>query len=321
MQIKYPVAIISNKNSKKNRLEILTKEDIHSVFSDDQAFYYWTDNKKDLENVLKELAEKSVELIFSNGGDGTHRALIEYLINNLPDYKPVIVPLRGGTLNMIADNLYVSYVTYDVLKAVKTGIENYRDFEIVEKRVLKVQTDTFTKYGFVFLAGAVYKALKLYYKYPEGGIGSVTRALSSTMFGWLIRKPRLLTISRPVQSTTSVDGKIISFPYLVAIVSTLPRLIMSFHPFVGPKRYKKLLVMLDGQSMLKNYNLFKFFRVSHKEVWNEKRVVSVASNVEIDVKEGFSIDGEMFKLHKTERIIITEGPRIRFLAGERWHML
>lgn len=317
MKINYPVGLLTNVKAKKIRKIKIKPSNIVDIIGKKNCISKVTSSMNDLKKAIEDFREKDIKIILSNGGDGTHQKLISTLIYHFRDYSPVIVPLKGGTMNMLSKNLNLNKNPYSVARWIKRIEEEKTNIDIKFKRVLCIDSDSFKekKYGFTFIAGCAYKILNLYYSYPEGGKRSAAKAIFSTMSAWLKKDKKAKDIYSYTNSKTLINGKIHNFKYLITLASTLERLILGFSPFGNLKlNTKNFYLIYDGEAMHKNFNPFKFFKIDNTEEWLKKRIVAKAEKLELDVEGGFSLDGELIKTKGNTRLKITKGSNIKFLA-------
>ena len=321
MELKYPVGLISNNNAKRNKKG---KIDLHRIVSilggDKKCFLRETANLDELKNAIQEFKDKKIDIILSNGGDGTHQKLISFIINEFKGYKPYLVPLKSGTMNMLPKNLGLGASPYTTARWLRYFLNNKKVPNITIKHLLQIDAPELKekKYGFVFIAGCGYKLLNLYYSYPQGGKRSAAKAILSSMTGWITRAPASKDIYTYTPSKINIDSKSTEFSYLITLASTLENLVLGFSPFALRKvDHDGFFVMIDGEPMWQNYNILKFFKVIDNEEWKSKRIVSKINNLGLMVSEGFSVDGELVNLDKPTFVKISKGPKIRFLTPRK----
>ncbi|MEI6079123.1 MAG: diacylglycerol kinase family protein [bacterium] len=321
MEFSYPVGLITNVNAKRIRKTIINASDLYQILGGESAcLHRETATLDELKEAVREFREKKIQIILSNGGDGTHQQLINTLIDNFRDYSPFIVPLKSGTMNMLAKNLDLNLSPYDTVEWIKRLMEKKEKPVISVRSLLQVDSPELKKprYGFVFIAGCGFKVLNLYYSYPEGGKRSASKAIISSMMGWLTGNKMSKNIYTYTPSTIMIDDKKFEFPYLITLASSLEKLVMGFSPFaLKHVNHDGFFFMIDGEPMTKNYNIFKFFKLNDEEVWKEKRLVSRGKVLKLDVDGGFSIDGELIKLNGGSGltpVTVTRGPKINFIT-------
>jgi len=319
MNINYPVGLISNSNAKKNRKTLVDSKDLYKILGGkDKCLLRDTKSLEELKDTVGEFREKKISVIFSNGGDGTHQKLISTLIYNYRDYSPYIIPLKSGTMNMLAKNLELDISPYKAVRWFNMRMDHGKKPNVTSKHILEISSeeDEKPKYGFVFIAGCGYKLLNLYYSYPEGGKRSAAKAIFSSMAAWLTKEAKSRSIYTYTPSEMIIDSKTFEFPYLITLASSLDNLVLGFSPFALKKlRDDRFFFMIDGEPMRKNYNLIKFFKPTDNEEWKHKRLVSKANLLTLHVEGGYSVDGEIIHLkgHKT-MVQVKNGPKINFIT-------
>ncbi|MFH1223763.1 MAG: diacylglycerol kinase family protein [Pseudomonadota bacterium] len=318
MKFSYPIGLISNNNAKRNRKTLVDAKDLHKMMGgDSHCALRETKSLEELKDVVGEFREKKIDIILSNGGDGSHQKLISTLIYNYRDYSPYIIPLKSGTMNMLTKNLGLDISPYKAVRWLKMLLDKEAPAHVTTRGILEITTPEYEKprYGFVFIAGCGYKLLKLYYSYPEGGKRSAARTIFTSMASWLTKDKDARSIYTYTPSKTIIDGKEFEFPYLITIASTLQSLVLGFSPFALKRSDKDgLFFMIDGEPMRKNYTLMKFFKPSDDEEWKAKRLVSKAHEFTLRVNDGFSVDGELVHLSKPADVKVAVGPRINFIT-------
>ena len=131
-EFRFPIGVISNSNSKQNQKEVLNIHVLSTVLGGkNKCVIKETKTLEDLYNAIKELKNIGVNIILSNGGDGTHQKLINFLIDYFPEYSPYIVPLKGGTMNMLPRNLKLNCSPYSTARWIKLVVSKKTSPNIV----------------------------------------------------------------------------------------------------------------------------------------------------------------------------------------------
>jgi diacylglycerol kinase (ATP) len=322
MKFNYPIGLISNKNAKKNKKNIVDCNRLVEILGGPKkCILRETSTLDELSQALVEFAEKRIEIVLSNGGDGTHQRLINTILHEQPGFTPYFVPLKSGTMNMLPRNLGLNYSPYKVAEWVKKVLDGKVDPYHVIKNILEIDPDPQNpalakRYGFVFLSGCAYNLLKLYYSFARGGRYNAIRSIlwSLISYPWGNKLARKIYSYTPSEyEFDNKDKK--EFPYLITIASGLEKLVLGFSPFAGRKKQDdSFYVMIDGEPMIRSYNPLKFFRLTDKEKWKGKRLVGRTKLLRVDVQNGFSVDGELIPVKNKISVLIKKGPKVRFLS-------
>jgi len=312
----FPVGLISNSNSKQNIKETLNIHILSSIIGGrNKCILKETIDLEDLKQTLGFFKEQGVNIILSNGGDGTHQKLISYLINYYPEYSPYIVPMMGGTMNMLPKNLNLDCSPYSTARWIKLVVAKKTTPNIQKIPILKITINNKTHYGFVFVAGCAYKILNLYYKYDNRGPATAIKSILKPMAEMILYDKNKYYFDYTNSSFVFNNEKTQNLPYLVTIASSIKTLILGFNPFGNLKaNANEFYTMIDGEPIIKDYNIAKFYRFSDHETWKEKRVVAKLNKLELDVEGGYTIDGEMFEVNEKTRVTIETGSEINFLV-------
>jgi len=142
-----------------------------------------TSSIEDLGRVAREFKDQSISLLAINGGDGTIcRTLTAFLNEYGESPLPQVVLLRGGTINVLANNLGIKgtpeQVLYRLVEAHSAGIE------LPTRRLSTLLVEG--TYGFLFGNGVATTFLKEYYKRKSGPVGAafwVLAVWASRFFG------------------------------------------------------------------------------------------------------------------------------------------
>lgn len=197
---------------------------------------------RDAESVapaLGEMAQRGVDVIVLDGGDGTvQHALTQVMRDSLPGYRPWLAPLRGGRTNTIAGDLGAARNPVRGLTALLTEIESGRMAErIVERPVLRVEIDEGVHYGLFLGFGMLHRAVRLVHEaFPPGrsrgtlgaGVLTASLVLRSAL------EPQAGGILTPDDIEIVLDGQSRGQMSLrLAMVTTLRRLFFGIEPFWG----------------------------------------------------------------------------------------
>ena len=190
---------------------------------------------------LAALAERDIDLLVVNGGDGTLVRTLTEVLGNRPfgDRVPLIAPLRGGRTNMSARDLGANS---NPLKGLAEVLQSTREDRIEERisrrRVLRVDYRPFGDpvYGMFFGAGMIHRAIGLVHqRFPaqsgQGVLGSTL--LTGALIGRTILGDREGVLT-PDKIDLLLDGKPAqAAEFTLLIASTLNRLFSGMQPFWG----------------------------------------------------------------------------------------
>jgi len=310
--------IFNNMNSGKNRHYRYNKKKFRSFVPDN---YNIIDvySLSDLPSAVHIIKEEGTNLLMVNGGDGTLQRLITALIDKLPESDlPMILPLRGGTANVVAGNIGVRKNPVDAVKilidyfgAYKRGEEALSTLPV---RPLKITDKKYgLKYGFVFTNGLIYKIQQLFYKEKNPTFSTVVNLITTMIGGYVIRSRKIRRYFNKGLAEIYIDGK--KYPedkYLLTIASAFPKFLLWFAPFYNPEakgvdRFYFLATSVNPWFAIKNLRVITTGRQIPPKTFN-----GTPERVSIKTNSGYGLDGEMVEDKYTE-ILIEQGPALKFL--------
>lgn len=299
------IGIITNPHSRVNKKNP-RRPKLLSYIAGSQVFFECTATLSALETTLKNFKDEGVSVIAINGGDGTISRTITSMMRVWKNSDlPAISVLRGGTMNVIADNLGL-YGSPEKLLA--SLIHAHGSYQLDELSCLKIGDN----YGFLFGAGMVPRFLKEFYKNKGGHLKAVS-LVSRISFSLL------LGISSPLFETNVVeiefeDKTKLRTPSLALLCSTVRNLPMKL-PFFGHLGRQEEVFECTNLSMSGGTLLKKIPKI----IWQKDNLeetlrflgkkITISQNSPLD----YTIDGELFKTEAP--LCIEVGPSLRFVRG------
>ncbi len=198
-----------------------------------------TQDAESVAPALGEMAQRGVEVIVLNGGDGTvQHALTHLLRGSQAGYLPWLAPLRSGRTNTIAGDLGAARNPVRGLGALLDEVASGRVAErIVERPVIRVEIDEGVYYGLFLGFGMLHRAVRLVHEaFPPGrsrgtlgaGVLTASLVLRSAL------EPQAGGILTPDDIELVLDGEARGRLALrLAMVTTLRRLFFGIEPFWG----------------------------------------------------------------------------------------
>ncbi len=290
----------------------------------EHAFISITNNTDEIPIALKEFYKEGIKILGISGGDGTIDHVLSSYINLFgSENLPVIVPLKGGTMNMLAaevgltDNQIIS--CHKLIKY----LNHQGKLPTIELGLIKVIDKRFNhpNYTFTWLDGLLYKFIKWYYK-EGGGVGVALK---------LILKSGIMSLTnlnhdlfKEVESKVYLDDKKLPFEsHLFIAISTVKRLVFGFRNFTEEA--------IAGEKFSFFYLKFPFFR---KMLYQLPRVLysglksDVSGNflnssgriVRIEGNRGYVLDGEVYESQEPIDITLEIGPKLKIFSpkGEKY---
>jgi diacylglycerol kinase family enzyme len=283
-----------------------------------------TESGAHVREALSFLAQKEVNLLVVNGGDGTlQRALSEILSRQCFAQLPLVAPLRGGRTNMNALDIGSQRNPVTALAALLHAARNGGVQErLVDRAVLRVAFDDHAAahYGMCMGVGLVCRAVELTHRlFPEGRAQGVFG--STIVIGTLVS--RLMVgaqngILRPDAMQIRLDGQPLQGEkFLLGVATTLERLFLKISPFWGrePAGVRFTAITGNAKRPLLAVPGILYGRppasITPEAGYTSRNV----NEVELRLDCGLVLDGEMFSPQPNRVVRISADKRVRFVRA------
>lgn len=230
---------------------------------------------------------------------------------------PLIVPLRGGTMNFIAADAGLSFDQKTVCHKLIQLINNNEPLMSVDRGLIKVADPRLDQphYAFTWADGFIYRFMKWYYR--EGGGTSVALRLMLRSYITYLSNGNH-DLFRQEDSRVYIDDKRVHFAnHLFIIVATVKRLVFGFRGFSEqPKageRFNLLYLRLPYfKKVLYKLPLGFYWGLSSDK--SGDFLNQSARSIRIEGNRGYIIDGEVMDTEIPIDIKLEMGPKIKLLS-------
>lgn len=312
--------IVNNMNAAKNKKYRYNKTKFESVVNKG-TFIIDSYSLKDINSIVDLIKNEGINLLLLNGGDGTLQITLTELLKHLPHDKiPILLPLRGGTMNMVANNLGIRRTPIETVRIMMKHIQAFNNGEeqlsTVPLRIIKINdTKNGIRYGFTFSNGIVYKIQKEYYATGNPSFQTAVNLTTTIIGNFIIGTRRGKSFFEKIKADIRIDGK--QYPYntvLLSVASILQKLVLWFKPFYQPENkgidnFYFFAVSMNSVSIIANIRALSTGKLLHERMFN-----GIAHRVYIQAEGGYGIDGELTHDANTE-VTIEEGPIINFIVA------
>jgi len=279
------------------------------------------DGIEELKNQLKPLLKKKPKLLAVFGGDGSIYQVINILFETLkPSSFPYFLPLRGGTMNCIADDVGSLGPADQIFQRVVKRLESGH-LPTIKRGVLQCEFSTQKEkeihYGFTYASGLPYKGmLEAYNIQPT--VFSVANLIFKGIFFPSIRK-RIASLEK--MSIKLRDEDLGERFYLGTLCSTLSTSVAGFKPFVLSiqKREKEFNFLSTS------YRITQLAPKFYTILWGKRTHLlnpdfyfnRVTPEMTLESDSGFTLDGEIFMLEEPNTVClkvagVLEFPKVPF---------
>jgi len=318
-----PIGIILNPSARINKKTSVKIIDELKIIFGDSAIIRATNNEDDIADVIKDFNKEEIKFLLISGGDGTICNVLTSYINLCGQYElPIVVPLMGGTINMIGADVGLRENQLSVCRKLNNFINNNENIPVTERGLLEINDSNVSQsnYGFTWIDGLLYRFMLDYYTQGAGVQVASMLAIKTILMSIADSENGLF---KQVDSVVDIDGKELPYENHVFLVSScLKKFVFGFNifndkpepgisfntvymrePFLRESRHKIPLGLYRG---LKSEDSGNFINQS-------------TTNLRIQRNKGYIIDGEIYKHERETEISITPGPKVNIFSpkGEK----
>lgn len=306
------IGIITNPHAKSNKRNP-QRSKLLSYIAGSRGTLEVTNNLEDLRKVAQQFAEQNIDTLAINGGDGTISRTLTAFIH---EYKgrplPDVAILRGGTMNVLADNLNVRGSPEQILYRLVEGHSLRKYMGTVELNTLRINDH----YGFIFANASSRRFLEVFYKNKSNYLGSILLFLK-VLASYFVKGSLYASVVKEETFTIEADDKsplTLSTPLMFCSTVELLPLKIKLFPLAlkDPNQFQFLSVLSNPQNVpwvLPHFILNLSSNKAHKVEFICKDLKVTAESPEAN---GYTIDGELFYPEESH-LNISLGPKIRFI--------
>ena len=317
------IGIILNPSAKINsRKTAGVLKSLGETFGD-RAVLRTTKNKGELPAAVKALRKEKIDILLISGGDGTIcNVLTEYVNQHGEDGLPIVVPLMGGTINMIGSDAGLRNSQLSIARKINDFMEKGKPLPFTERSLVRVTDESreSPSYGFTWIDGLLYNFLLEYYS--QGAGIQVASVMTMKMLVALISNADSSTFKN-IDSAVYMDGvKLPHEGHVLLIASGLRKLVFGFDIFAEKSEPGATfnVVYIREEYLRKNRHTLPLglYR-SLKSDASGHFINRAISSLKVERNMGYIIDGEIFKHEEPVDVTMEPGPGIRIISfnGEK----
>lgn len=314
-----PIGVIFNPFAQANRKEVADR--LYSIKKTlgSNALVRATSDIDEVPTVLKEFHKEGIKILCISGGDGTISYVISSYINLFGgEGLPLIIPLRGGTMNMLSADAGLSGDQITICRQLIQSLEKDK-VNITERGLIRVLDPRFKhhNYGFCWLDGLPYKFIKLYYK--EGAtVGVALKLIFKT--GIILLTKMNHDLFKEVESKVYVDDKELPLKsHLLLVASSVKRLVFGFRIFSEEARAgDKFCMVYSTLPYFKKirYQLPRALYMGLKSDESGNFLNQSTKNLRVEGNRGYIIDGEIYEPEEPVDIKLEAGPKVKIFSPQ-----
>lgn len=303
------IGIIANPHSKLNKRNPGVIRQIESICKD-QAKFVCTENLEQLKDTLIEFSRLRIHTIGICGGDGTISLTLNEIYRIFPkETLPRILLLRGGTMNLIANELKVKGNPTTILTRFFLGAS--KD-ELTTRKLSSLRVNE--RFGYIYADGSHLNILEQFYEKKSSSLGAFILGLriliSHLHNGKLFDK---LISSETMHIRSQGNFKRESLGNIAGTISRLP-VGVPLLPLVSKhsERFQFTIISCQKQKLLW---YLPAIMLKHKEGSSLGKFTFCEKRLQIEFQKPmrFTLDGEIFSA-STKTMNLELGPTFSFIS-------
>jgi len=243
------IGVVVNPHAKGNREESGARERRMAEILGHDGAVRITPTLEAIDAVAHEFVDQGIDILAICGGDGSDHCTLT-AFHRVYDGRrlPLLLPLRAGTINYIADATAGRRGTPEqVLARVVRDYRRGHTHVTTERDVLRVTSGSTVELGFLLSFGTTVNFLRAYYALDTQGPWAATKLLSrmvaSAMFGTHISR----AVFQAIEADIDCDGDALPFRlFTFFFVGTVDQIALGFRPTYLALRKRGYFHVLGG---------------------------------------------------------------------------
>jgi diacylglycerol kinase family enzyme len=231
------VGVVVNPHARANRNGMGERVARLSAIVGDDGAVRVTESLPAIEDVAREFRDRRVEVLAICGGDGSYHCTLTGFRAVYGDAPlPLLLPLRAGTINYVADAIggrrgRPEHVLARVLRDYRRG----HVYETTERDVLRVNG---AEHGFVLSFGTAVNYLRLYYASEAKGVLRAAALLTRLIVSALTGSHLSRAVFQAVAADVECDDEPVPFrQFTFFFAATVDRIALGFRPtYLGTRK-------------------------------------------------------------------------------------
>ncbi|NPV60324.1 MAG: hypothetical protein HPY75_11800 [Actinobacteria bacterium] len=316
------IAVLTNLEAGKNRFGRYRRYGIPDIVGAD-GLVVETETMEEIDGAVERMLARGERLLCLNGGDGTVQRTVTHMVKKFgegSDRIPVIFPLRGGTMNLLADHLGIKGTPPELLRLAMEIERHGGDLPCVDVPTLRVTRRMGDReereYGFFYGNGALYRFHRVYYRETKGGPVAAAKLFAKCAFGGATRRTHYKDVFGLTPARVVIDDFELPAEEVTVVLAVIFQVVVITFDAFRDEGEGDFFVIATSVP------IFKLARRLHKLLWarggappypKEEFFNQRASRIRIECREGYSLDGEVFELEEPYELTIERGPSVKVL--------
>jgi len=274
-----------------------------------------TESLPAIQDVAREFRERGAEVLAICGGDGSYHCTLTGFRAVYGDAPlPLLLPLRAGTINYVADAIGGRRGRPEqVLARVVRDYRRGRVYETTERDLLGVNG---AEHGFVLSFGTAVNYLRMYYAREKQGVFQAAQLLTRLIVSALTGTHSARAVFQATGADVEVDGEPIPFrQFTFFFAATLERIALGFRPTYLGARKRGYMHVLGGpvravRLIRRVVRLYRGFPTGEPELFDN---LAQRLSIRFFKPEHYMLDGDI--LPPAERLDVHVACRVTLIRG------
>jgi diacylglycerol kinase family enzyme len=308
------IGVILNPHASGNRRRPHRIERFRAIVGEDGEVVA-TRDLADLERTLERFHDRAFEIVAVCGGDGSFYHAVSCMVRIWGDASmPLLLPLRGGTINNLARTIRsrrrrAESMLAHVVKDYRQG----RTHEVTYRDLIRVNE---SDYGYIVGCGLIVNFLRLYYSGKTPGPIRAFGLLALLGLSNVFKTSLIAGVVKPFEADVSCDGERVPFrSFTMLLASTVAHIGLGVKPFYLSDRKRGHFHLLAGPASAAQLlrRLWRFFRGFPAALDTLHDTMARHVIVEFAAPTSYTINGEL--LAPVSVLHLRAGPRVSFISG------
>lgn len=308
------IGVIVNPHASGNRRRPRRTERFRAIVGGDGEVVA-TRDLDDVETTLRRFHERDFDIVAVSGGDGSFYHVVSRVVRIWsPGELPLLLPLRGGTINNLARTIRARKRRAESMLAhVVKDYRQGRTHEITYRDLIAVGDDD---YGYIVGAGLIVNFLRLYYSGKRPGPVRAFALLFMLGLSNVFGTSLIAGVVKPFEADIDCDGERVPFrSFTMLLASTVAHIGLGVKPFYLSDRKRGYFHLLAGPAKATELlgRLWRFFRGFPAGLDTLHDTMAREVTIEFAEPTSYTINGEV--LGPVRELRLRPGPRVSFISG------
>jgi len=231
------IGVVVNPHAGANRIAGPERVEVFSDLVGNDGLVRVTESLESIEEVAREFRDRGTEILAVCGGDGSYHCTLtgfRAVYGQTP--LPMLLPLRAGTINYVADAIGGRRGKPEqVLARVVRDHRKGRTHETTERDLLRVNG---RDHGFLLSFGTAVNFLRIYYAMESPGPLRAAALLGRLMVSAMVGSHISRAVFQTIEADVEVDGLPVPFrQFTFFFAATVDRIALGFRPtYMGTRK-------------------------------------------------------------------------------------